>query len=105
MNPRTTSIDHHPRVKDELCAPQMFTHGHTLQLASVLRAHLVGLVDSTGLLPGLAEEVFVDVDSLLRPVTGTNKAPATGTPRSPASRSSAKACHRWPRSPAGPARQ
>jgi hypothetical protein len=70
MNPRTTSIDHHPRVKDELCAPQMFTHGHTLQLASVLRAHLVGLVDSTGLLPGLAEEVFVDVDSLLRPVYG-----------------------------------
>src|SRR6478672_10125246 len=31
-----------------------FTHGHTLQLASVLRAHLVGLVEHTDLLPGSA---------------------------------------------------
>src|SRR6478735_10200647 len=30
-----------------------FTHGHTLQLASVLRAHLVNLVSTTDLLPGL----------------------------------------------------
>ena len=30
-----------------------FTHGHTLQLASVLRAHLVNLVEHTGLLPGI----------------------------------------------------
>jgi hypothetical protein len=44
-----------------------FTHGHTLQLASVLRAHLVNLVTATGLLPGLAEQAFIDVDSLLRP--------------------------------------
>jgi hypothetical protein len=50
-----------------------FTHGHTLQLASVLRAHLVGLVEATGLLPGLAEQAFVDVDSLLRPTFGHGK--------------------------------
>ena len=73
MNPRTASIDHHPRAKDELCAPQMFTHGHTLQLGSVLRAHLVNLVARTGLLPGISEQVFVDIDSLLRPVFGHAK--------------------------------
>ena len=50
-----------------------FTHGHTMQLASVLRAHLVGLVQATGLLPGIADRAFVDIDSLLRPVFGHTK--------------------------------
>jgi hypothetical protein len=50
-----------------------FTHGHTLQLASVLRAHLVNLVPVTGLLPGIEERAFIDVDSLLRPVYGHGK--------------------------------
>ena len=50
-----------------------FTHGHTLQLASVLRAHLVGLVQHSGLLPGIAQQVFIDIDSLLRPVFGHAK--------------------------------
>ena len=50
-----------------------FTHGHTLQLGSVLRAHLVHLVASTGLLPGISQRVFVDIDSLLRPVFGHAK--------------------------------
>jgi len=50
-----------------------FTHGHALQLASVLRAHLVNLVQGTGLLPGIGERVFVDIDSLLRPVFGHAK--------------------------------
>jgi len=50
-----------------------FTHGHTLQLGSVLRAHLVNLVQGTGLLPGISERVFVDIDSLLRPVFGHAK--------------------------------
>src|SRR5664280_1695575 len=67
---RTSRIDHHQAAKDELCAPRMFTHGHTLQLASVLRAHLVGLIEHTGLLPGIGVRVFVDIDSLLRPVYG-----------------------------------
>src|SRR6478609_6961570 len=44
------------------------THGHTLQLGSVLRAHLVNLVATTGLLPGICDQVFVDIDSLLRTV-------------------------------------
>jgi hypothetical protein len=52
-----------------------FTHGHTLQLASVARAHLVNLVAQADLLPGIdeAERVLVDIDSLLRPVFGHAK--------------------------------
>ena len=50
-----------------------FTHGHTLQLASVLRAHLVGLVERSDLLPAIERQAFVDVDSLLRPVFGHAK--------------------------------
>ena len=50
-----------------------FTHGHTLQLASVLRAHLVNLVGHSALLPGIEQRAFVDIDSLLRPVFGHGK--------------------------------
>jgi hypothetical protein len=50
-----------------------FTHGHTRQLGSVLRAHLVNLVGCTGLLPGIDCRALVDIDSLLRPVYGHNK--------------------------------
>jgi hypothetical protein len=50
-----------------------FTHGHTMQLASVLRAHLVNLVRVGGLLPGIAERALIDIDSLLRPVFGHAK--------------------------------
>jgi hypothetical protein len=50
-----------------------FTHGHTLQLASVARAHLVNLVQHSGLLPGIEARAFVDIDSLLRPVYGHAK--------------------------------
>ena len=39
----------------------------------MLRAHLVNLVATTGLLPGIGEQVFVDIDSLLRPVFGHAK--------------------------------
>ena len=50
-----------------------FTHGHSLQLASVARAHLVNLVQRTGLLPGIETQAFIDIDSLLRPVYGHAK--------------------------------
>jgi hypothetical protein len=50
-----------------------FSHGHTLQLASVARAHLVRLVGCSGLLPGVESEAYVDIDSLLRPVYGHAK--------------------------------
>ena len=50
-----------------------FTHGHARQLASVARAHLVNLVQNSGLLPGLASRAYVDIDSLLRPVYGQQK--------------------------------
>lgn len=45
-----------------------FTRGHTLQLASVAPAHLVNLVRRTDVLAGIAEQAYIDVDSLLRPV-------------------------------------
>jgi hypothetical protein len=50
-----------------------FTHGHTLQLASVLRAHLVNLVEHSRLLPGIQARALIDIDSLLRPVFGNGK--------------------------------
>ncbi len=50
-----------------------FTHGHTRQLASVARAHLVNLVEHSNVLPGLATRAYVDIDSLLRPVYGHQK--------------------------------
>jgi hypothetical protein len=50
-----------------------FTHGHCLQLASVLRAHLVGLARRTDLLPGIEQQAYLDIDSLLRPVYGHAK--------------------------------
>jgi Transposase DDE domain group 1 len=50
-----------------------FTHGHTLQLASVLRAHLINLARDSDLLPGIGERAFIDIDSLLRPVFGHAK--------------------------------
>src|SRR3954469_8203155 len=50
-----------------------FTHGHTLQLASVLRAHLVVLAQRTELLAGIDQRAYIDIDSLLRPVFGYHK--------------------------------
>jgi DDE family transposase len=69
-----------PRLFGEVYAPatlgqflREFTHGHSLQLASVARAHLVDLVQRTGLLPGIETQAYVDIDSLLRPVYGHAK--------------------------------
>jgi len=69
-----------PRLFAQVYAPatlgqflREFTHGHTLQLASVLRAHLVHLARRTELLPGVEEQAFIDIDSLLRPVYGQAK--------------------------------
>ena len=50
-----------------------FTHGHTAQLASVARAHLVNLAERTDLLAGIEQRAFIDIDSLLRPVYGHAK--------------------------------
>ena len=50
-----------------------FTFGHARQLESVLREHLVALCGRVDLLPAADERVFVDVDSLLRPVYGHAK--------------------------------
>ena len=50
-----------------------FTHGHTSQLAAVARAHLVNLAQRTDLLPGIGQQAFIDIDSLLRPVYGHTK--------------------------------
>jgi hypothetical protein len=50
-----------------------FTFGHTRQLESVLREHLAALCGRVELLPGADEQVFIDIDSLLRPVYGHAK--------------------------------
>ena len=50
-----------------------FTHGHSLQLASVARAHLVNLVRQADLLPGIEQRALIDIDSLLRPTYGHGK--------------------------------
>ena len=69
-----------PRVFNEVYAPSTlgiflreFTFGHANQLAAVARAHLVALAQRAPLLPGIEERVFVDIDSLLRPVYGHQK--------------------------------
>ena len=50
-----------------------FTFGHARQLESVLREHLGALCERVELLPGAEQRVFVDIDSLLRPVYGHAK--------------------------------
>jgi Transposase DDE domain group 1 len=69
-----------PRVFDEVYAPSTlgiflreFTFGHSNQLAAVAREHLVALAARTALLPGSEQRVFLDIDSLLRPVYGHHK--------------------------------
>ena len=69
-----------PRVFDEVYAPSTvgiflreFTFGHSNQLAAVARAHLIALAARTPLLPGSDERMFLDIDSLLRPVYGHQK--------------------------------
>ena len=66
-----------PRVFDEVYAPSTlgiflreFTFGHANQLAAVQRQHLVALAQRVALLPGIEQRVFLDIDSLLRPVSG-----------------------------------
>jgi hypothetical protein len=50
-----------------------FTFRHARQLESVLREHLVALCGRVELLPGADRQVFIDIDSLLRPVYGHAK--------------------------------
>jgi hypothetical protein len=50
-----------------------FTFGHARQLDTVLDEHLAALAARVDLLPGAGTRVFVDIDSLLRPVYGHQK--------------------------------
>ncbi|MBV9844702.1 MAG: IS1380 family transposase [Kutzneria sp.] len=50
-----------------------FSFGHARQLESVLGEHLRRLCGRMDLLPGADERVFIDIDSLLRPVYGHTK--------------------------------
>ncbi len=50
-----------------------FTFGHAGQLSAVLRRHLLALADRTGVLDGIEQQAYMDVDSLLRPVSGHAK--------------------------------
>lgn len=72
-----------------------FTFGHARQLESVLGEHLAGLCQRVDLLSGADERVFVDIDSLLRPVYGHAKQGASfGHTKIAGNRSCAKACPR-----------
>jgi Transposase DDE domain group 1 len=69
-----------PRVFNEVYAPSTlgiflreFTFGHANQLAAVQRQHLVALAARVPILPGIERRVFLDIDSLLRPVYGHQK--------------------------------
>src|SRR3954464_9601410 len=50
-----------------------FSFGHARQLESVLRQHLVALVERSEMLAGIEQQAFIDIDSLLRPVYGHAK--------------------------------
>src|SRR5690349_21244364 len=50
-----------------------FSFGHARQLESVLREHVCALTQRSELLAGIDQQVFVDIDSLLRPVFGHAK--------------------------------
>lgn len=69
-----------PIVFDDVYAPSTlgtllreFSFGHARQLESVLREHLCALAARTGVLAGIDEQAFIDIDSLLRPVYGHAK--------------------------------
>ncbi|PND54101.1 transposase [Mycobacterium sp. ENV421] len=69
-----------PRVFNEVYAPSTlgiflreFTFGHSKQVAAVGRTHLVALAARTPVLSGAEEGMFLDIDSLLRPVYGKAK--------------------------------
>ena len=72
-----------------------FTHGHTLQLASVARAHLVGLVQHSTCCPvSRRRRLWISARCCARSTGTPSRARATGTRRSPASRSCVRACRR-----------
>ena len=50
-----------------------FTFGHVRQLEAVLGEHLGALGERVDLLSGAEKRVFIDIDSLLRPVYGHAK--------------------------------
>jgi hypothetical protein len=69
-----------PRVFYQVYAPSTlgiflreFTFGRANQLAAVARKNLVALAQRVPLLPGAQQRVFIDIDSLLRPVYGHHK--------------------------------
>ena len=70
MNPRTTSIDHYPGAKDELCAPHMFTFGHVRQLDGIAASPLTELAAQTPLLTGADQVCWVDIDDTIRATHG-----------------------------------
>ena len=69
-----------PILFDDVYAPSTlgtllreFSFGHARQLESVLRDHVCALTERTELLVGIDEQLFLDIDSLLRPVYGHAK--------------------------------
>jgi hypothetical protein len=97
MNPRALSVDHHAGAENQLCVPRVFSFGHARQLESVLREHLIALAGRTELLAGLAQQAFIDIDSLLRPVYGHAKQGASyGHTKIAGKQVLRKGCLLWP---------
>ena len=93
-----------PILLDHVYAPSTlgtllreFTFGHARQLESVLREHLIALAGHTQLLAGIAEQAFIDIDSLLRPTDGRAKQGASyGHTKIAGKQVLRKGLSRWP---------
>ncbi len=74
-----------------------FTFGHTLQLASAARAHLVALAERTPVLAGpISGCSSTSTRCCARFTVTPNRARVSGTPRSPGGKCCVVACRRWP---------
>jgi hypothetical protein len=73
MNPRTTSIDHHPGAKHQLCAPQMFRFGRVRQLDAVAARFLAGLARHAPIIAVGEQVTYLDIDDTVRATFGYAK--------------------------------
>ncbi|MDT0264072.1 hypothetical protein [Jatrophihabitans lederbergiae] len=64
------SIDHHPGVEDELCAPHVFAFGHVRQLDAIAARLVANLAGQTPLLADAARIAYLDVDDTIRATYG-----------------------------------
>jgi hypothetical protein len=73
MNARAMSIDHHPGVEDELCAPHVFTFGHVRQLDAVGSRFVAGLARQAPIISSGEPVTYLDIDDTIRATFGYAK--------------------------------